>query len=431
MRLVSLADRAIGVQLIELSVDQPAEITVEALMEDAGSGLEVVRVEPELAVWRTAEPAKSLAVASITELHRNGTRLVPDIQSTLQSRWAWSAVPGQAVTFWRLTAFARSHNDGQEVEGEVRSTLDRAQRVGWRGVLDGHAAAWAERWRGSVLHHRRRAGAQRRAALRRLPPDRRRQPRRRARLHRRARAHRRGVPGPRLLGHRDLHAAVLHPHLARGRARAALYRHHTLPGARARRSRLGYRGALFAWESADTGDEATPALVLGPAARCSQCSPASRSSTSAPTSPTPSGVLAGDGRRAFLLDAGAEILSRPRASGPAGPSGTDGRFHIRGVIGPDEYHEGVDDNAYTNGMAGWNLERGRRDGGAPCGAGRNRWQALSARLALTDSEMRQWGGCRQSHGHRFPSPERTHCSRPLWPKKVLRRSSALRGAPHG
>jgi trehalose/maltose hydrolase-like predicted phosphorylase len=35
----------------------------------------------------------------------------------------------------------------------------------------------------------------------------------------------------------------------------------------------------------------------------------------------------------------------------------DGSAHIRGVIGPDEYHELVDDNAYTNVMARWNLRR--------------------------------------------------------------------------
>ena len=33
----------------------------------------------------------------------------------------------------------------------------------------------------------------------------------------------------------------------------------------------------------------------------------------------------------------------------------DGRAHIDGVIGPDEYHERVNDNAYTNVMARWNL----------------------------------------------------------------------------
>jgi trehalose/maltose hydrolase-like predicted phosphorylase len=35
----------------------------------------------------------------------------------------------------------------------------------------------------------------------------------------------------------------------------------------------------------------------------------------------------------------------------------EGRGHIYGVIGPDEYHEPVDDNAFTNAMARWNLRR--------------------------------------------------------------------------
>jgi trehalose/maltose hydrolase-like predicted phosphorylase len=34
---------------------------------------------------------------------------------------------------------------------------------------------------------------------------------------------------------------------------------------------------------------------------------------------------------------------------------SDGSRHIRGVIGPDEYHERIDDNAYTNVLARWNL----------------------------------------------------------------------------
>jgi trehalose/maltose hydrolase-like predicted phosphorylase len=34
-----------------------------------------------------------------------------------------------------------------------------------------------------------------------------------------------------------------------------------------------------------------------------------------------------------------------------------GRGHLHGVIGPDEYHETVDDNAFTNVMARWNLRR--------------------------------------------------------------------------
>ena len=35
----------------------------------------------------------------------------------------------------------------------------------------------------------------------------------------------------------------------------------------------------------------------------------------------------------------------------------DGRAHIDGVMGPDEYHEVVDDNAFTNIMVRWHLRR--------------------------------------------------------------------------
>jgi trehalose/maltose hydrolase-like predicted phosphorylase len=37
--------------------------------------------------------------------------------------------------------------------------------------------------------------------------------------------------------------------------------------------------------------------------------------------------------------------------------GRDRTAHIYGVIGPDEYHETVDDNAFTNVMARWNMRR--------------------------------------------------------------------------
>ena len=53
-----------------------------------------------------------------------------------------------------------------------------------------------------------------------------------------------------------------------------------------------------------------------------------------------------------------------------------GRTHLYGVIGPDEYHEPVDDNAYTNVLARWNLRSAAalaaRSGAVPA-AERERW----------------------------------------------------------
>ena len=57
----------------------------------------------------------------------------------------------------------------------------------------------------------------------------------------------------------------------------------------------------------------------------------------------------------------------------------DGRGHIYGVIGPDEYHEPVDDNAYTNVMARWNLRRAAVLSGVDGGRARE-WLRLAEGL---------------------------------------------------
>jgi trehalose/maltose hydrolase-like predicted phosphorylase len=262
IRFVSLADRAIGAQLLELSVDQPVEITVDALMEDAGSGLEVMRMEPDLAIWRTAESGKSLAVASAAELHLDGTSLRPNFQNNLQSRWVWQSVPGQAARFWRFAAFARSDDGVEDMKGIVRSALDRAQRSGWRAVLEAHEAAWAERWTCSdiVIEGDEEAQKALRFAAYHLigaanPED--------ERVSIGARA----LTGDSYLGHVfwDTEVYLLPFYILTWpeAARALLmYRYHTLPGARAKAARMGYRGAMYAWESADTGEETTPEHII-------------------------------------------------------------------------------------------------------------------------------------------------------------------------
>lgn len=60
----------------------------------------------------------------------------------------------------------------------------------------------------------------------------------------------------------------------------------------------------------------------------------------------------------------------------------DGRAHIDGVIGPHEYHADVDDNAYTNIMARWNL-RTAADVAERAGVAideASRWRDLAGRI---------------------------------------------------
>jgi trehalose/maltose hydrolase-like predicted phosphorylase len=93
----------------------------------------------------------------------------------------------------------------------------------------------------------------------------------------------------------------------------------------------------------------------------------------------------------FFLGAGAEILldtarfwaSRALAEG-------DGRRHIRHVIGPDEYHEDVDDNAFTNVMARWNVARALEAIDLLQTRWPDRAAALREKLELDDDELADW-----------------------------------------
>ncbi len=143
-------------------------------------------------------------------------------------------------------------------------------------------------------------------------------------------------------------------------ARALLgYRHHTLDGARRKANAHGYRGALYAWESADTGDETTPAAVLSPFGEILRVlSGEQEHHIAADVAYGVCSYARVTGDHAFLAGPGCEILvETARFWASRVDLGPDGLQHVRRVIGPDEYHESVDDNAFTNWMARFNLAR--------------------------------------------------------------------------
>nr|WP_221308495.1 glycosyl hydrolase family 65 protein [Nocardiopsis mwathae] len=152
-------------------------------------------------------------------------------------------------------------------------------------------------------------------------------------------------------------------------ARALLrYRWRRLPQARAAAREAGLRGALFPWQSGSDGREETQVLHLNP-----------RSGRWLPDNSRlqrHSGIAIAynvwqhyrvTGDVTFLSDFGAELLleiARMLASLTEFDEEA-GRYRIRGVMGPDEYHDGMpdreepglDDNAYTNIMTVWVLMR--------------------------------------------------------------------------
>jgi trehalose/maltose hydrolase-like predicted phosphorylase len=171
-----------------------------------------------------------------------------------------------------------------------------------------------------------------------------------------------------------------------------MYRWYALPAARAKAARLGYRGALYAWESADTGEEATPAYVHGPdgqliAIRCGT----EEQHISADVAYAVWHYWRATEDVPFLRDAGGEVMLETAlfwASRAALEA--DGRYHIRGVIGPDEYHEGIDDNAYTNGLAQWNIERGLEVADLLQTRWPDRWATLREQIGISAAELAAW-----------------------------------------
>lgn len=171
-----------------------------------------------------------------------------------------------------------------------------------------------------------------------------------------------------------------------------MYRRHTLSAARARAAALGWRGALYAWESTDTGEDATPPLVIRPGGEAQRVLTGEQEQhISADIAFSVWSYWTATGDEAFLLDAGAEIiLETARFWASRVERGDDGLHHIRGVIGPDEYHETVDDNAYTNAMARWNLTVGRKVAALIAARWPDRWRALSADIGLAPDELEIW-----------------------------------------
>jgi trehalose/maltose hydrolase-like predicted phosphorylase len=249
----------------------------------------------------------------------------------------------------------------------------------------------------------------------------------------------RGLTGAGYRGHVfwDTDVFVL-PFFAATRPQAARtlleYRLRRLPAARSEARRAGRAGARFPWESARSGRDVTPSHahlhgevvpirtgeleehVVADVAWAADC------------------YLDWTGDEEFR-DGPALTLFVETARYWASRIRLDeaGRGHIEGVIGPDEYHEAVDDNAFTNVMARWNLRRAAQ-AAASARAGtieeseRAHWLALAD--ALVDGYQPETGIYEQFDGFSALEPlviEEIAARRPVAAELLLGKER-LRGA---
>ena len=313
----------------------------------------------------TRQSKRTVSAASVVDA-RVGTRRLRAAESGVRGaraevRGRVRLTAGRTLEVVKWVAWATSAEGIEDFDGEAVRRLAEARKTGWAKALRAHTRAWERFWdeadvvvegdpflqkavRFSLYH------------LRIAVPE------NDCRVSIAAKT----LSGPGYSGRVfwDTELFILPffdwvmPDLAR---QLLMYRYVGLAGARRKAASLNCEGAAYPWEAADTGDEACP-VWLG------SRDPAHRGACR-------NGVqqvhVTGDvvyawhrharitGDRALLHGPGAEILYETARfwASRATDVPARGRYEIRDVVGPDEFHEGVANNFYTNALARWNIAR--------------------------------------------------------------------------
>ncbi|WP_432058526.1 glycoside hydrolase family 65 protein [Streptomyces sp. bgisy022] len=296
----------------------------------------------------------------------------------------------------KVVALHTSHDPA--ISDPLHAAVDRVARVaGFDGLVESHRTAWGQLWRRGELDVPGEAGAILRLhlfhVLQTLSPH-------TADLDVGVPA--RGLHGEAYRGHVFWDELFVLPYLNLHFpevSRALLhYRHRRLERARTAARDAGHSGAMYPWQSGSDGREESQTLHLNP--RSGRWVPDHTHLQHHVGSAIAYNVwqyCATTDDAEFLHTRGAEMLLQISRfwAGAATYDRDLGRHRIRGVVGPDEYHDaypgadrpGLDDNAYTNVTAAWVLGRTLdvlRDLPEP------RRRELDERTGLDAAELDRW-----------------------------------------
>ena len=177
-----------------------------------------------------------------------------------------------------------------------------------------------------------------------------------------------------------------------------LYRCRRLDEARAAARQAGFRGAMFPWQSGSDGQEETQELNLNPrSGRWVRDNSYLQRHVGSAIAYNVWQYFQVTHDLEFLHAHGAELILEIAQfwSSKAVFNADRGRYEVRGVVGPDEFHEaypdalqpGLNNNAYTNFMAVWVLMRALDVLAVVSDMDRS---DLTARLGITAAEIARW-----------------------------------------
>lgn len=298
---------------------------------------------------------------------------------------------GKTYRFEKLaTIFTSRDVDPQEVQSACRNKLDEARTIGFEQCIEKSDLAWQAKWdvcdcviEGDVEATR----AVRFNIYHMLIAANENDPR--------ANIGAKSMSGEGYKGHVFWDTEVfLLPFFIFTQPNAAkalmLYRYNTLAGAIENAQENGFKGAQFPWESADTGRETTPKWTHDGLNRIWTGEEEIHI-----TACVAFGVLNyvnTTGDWSFMREYGAEMLaqtSRFWMSRLEHNASTD-TYELTRVIGPDEFHEHIDNNAFTNRMAQWHLTQSAKTLSQTASDYPEDYDRIKSALDLTESEISSW-----------------------------------------
>lgn len=176
-----------------------------------------------------------------------------------------------------------------------------------------------------------------------------------------------------------------------------MYRYKRLDAARAYAKENKYSGAMYPWQTADDGSEETQIVHFNPVSGDWKPDNSCRQRhVNIAIFYNIYKYIEFSNDIKFLNDYGAEMmLDIAKYWSSISKLGDDKKYHISGVMGPDEYHEklpsskeyGLKDNAYTNIMVVWLLEKTHNLKNI---ISKQKYSSLIKKLGINNAELKKW-----------------------------------------